>query len=263
MRTEEISDRMKTQWAGKPIAFFEEISSTNTVAKRLGEQGAPEGTLVLADCQTVGKGRRGRAWFSPAGTGIWMTLLLRPRLAPDRVSAITLVAALSVCRAIRDVTGLETGIKWPNDLVADGNKVCGILTEMSLEPGNIRYVVLGIGINVNQTGFPDDLPYAYSLALAAERELSREAIIARIWECFEEDYEIYLQTGDMSGLKDRYEEKLTNLGRTVQVLAPSGQWTGVAEGISDTGDLLVRDESGALRAVNSGEVSVRGVYGYI
>lgn len=262
MKTEEISVLMKTQWAGKPIAFFEEIDSTNTAARQLGEAGAPEGTLVLADCQTGGKGRRGRQWFSPAGTGIWMTLLLKPRIPAEKVSGLTLVGALSVCRAIREVTGLETAIKWPNDLVIGGRKVCGILTEMSMEAGQIRYVVLGIGINVNQTEFPEELPHAYSLAMAAGRGISREAIIARTWECFEEDYGRYLQTGDMSGLRKQYEAHLANLGQPVRVLAPTGEWSGVAKGISDSGDLLVMDEAGVLRAVNSGEVSVRGVYGY-
>lgn len=262
MKIGEISKRMKTQWAGRSIAFFEKIDSTNCAAKQLGEEGAPAGVLVLADCQTGGKGRRGREWFSPSGTGIWMSLLLRPQLPADKVSAITLVAALSVCRAIREVTGLKTSIKWPNDLVIDGRKVCGILTEMSMEAGQIRYVVLGIGINVNQTEFPDDLPHAYSLAMAAGQTLSREAIIAGVWECFEEDYERYLETGDMRGLRDQYEKHLANCGRQVRVLAPAGEWSGVAEGISDGGDLLVKDENGELRAVNSGEVSVRGLYGY-
>ena len=262
MKTKEISACMETQWAGGSIAFFEEIDSTNTAARQLGEAGAPEGTLVIADRQTGGRGRRGRQWFSPSGAGIWMTLLLRPKLTPDKVSAITLVAALSVCRAIREETGLKTSIKWPNDLVVNGKKVCGILTEMSMNPDRIHYLVLGIGINVNQTGFSEDLPHAYSLSMAAGHEFSRERIIARIWECFEEDYETYLRTGDMSGLKTEYEENLTNLGSKVCVLAPAGEWTGIAEGISDGGDLLVRDESGVLHTVNSGEVSVRGVYGY-
>lgn len=258
----EIGSRMRTQWAGRSIAFFKEIDSTNSWARKLGEEGAPEGTLVVADRQLSGRGRRGRGWFSPAGTGIWMTILLRPELSPDRVSAITLAAALSVCRAVREVTGLHTSIKWPNDLVVDGKKVCGILTEMSVEPDYIHYVVIGIGINVNQTDFPDDLPHAYSLAMAARHSISRAAIIARVWECFEEDYAAYLKYGNMRGLKERYEEHLANLNRPVRVLAPAGEWDGTAEGIDDSGDLLVRDRTGELHCVNSGEVSVRGVYGY-
>ena len=285
MDTGKISKEIQTQWAGRSIAFFEEIDSTNNMAGALAEEGAPEGTLVLADRQTGGKGRRGRQWFSPAGTGIWMTLLLRPELPPEQIPAITLVAALSVSKAIRHATGIETGIKWPNDLVVEGKKVCGILTEMRFVPGNRPYVLLGIGINVNQTEFPEDLPHAYSLRMAASKQRAsddicslsrqcksdketisgehlRERIIALICTYFEKDYEIYLKTGDMCLLKQEYEEKLTNLNREVQVLASSGSWLGVAEGISDSGDLLVRDAAGVLQTVNSGEVSVRGVYGY-
>ena len=191
-----------------------------------------------------------------------MSLILRPVIRPEQASMLTLVMGLSVVQAVRELFGLDAWIKWPNDMVIDGKKVCGILTEMSMNPDRIHYLVLGIGINVNQTGFSEDLPHAYSLSMAAGHEFSRERIIARIWECFEEDYETYLRTGDMSGLKTEYEENLTNLGSKVCVLAPAGEWTGIAEGISDGGDLLVRDESGVLHTVNSGEVSVRGVYGY-
>ncbi len=263
METEKISGYRKTQWAGRPIVFFDEIDSTNTAAKKLGEDGAAEGTLVVTECQTGGKGRRGRQWFSPPGTGVWMTLLLRPELKPEKTSAITLVAAVSVCRALREVTGLEISIKWPNDLVTGGKKICGILTEMSLDGERVRYAVVGIGINVNQEAFPEDLPHAWSLAMGAGHRFCRERIIGRAMECFEEDYGTYLQTGDMSGLKERYEGYLANLKRPVRVLAPSGQWEGVAEGIDNSGDLLVRDKTGEVRAVNSGEVSVRGIYDYV
>lgn len=245
------------------IVCLEEIDSTNNEVRRLGDAGAGEGTVVVADRQTGGKGRRGREWFSPAGTGVWMSVLLRPELRPDQVSGITLMAALSVCRAIRESTGLSAQIKWPNDLVIDGKKVCGILTEAAMNGNELRYVVLGIGINVNQTEFPEELPHAYSLALAAGRELDRDRIVACLLAYLKSDYERYLRSGDMGELKADYEAHLANLNQPVLVLAPAGEWTGVAKGISEAGDLLVRDESGELRTVNSGEVSVRGIYGYI
>ncbi len=244
------------------IIYLDEIDSTNNEVRRLGEAGADEGTVVIAKQQTGGKGRRGRAWFSPAGTGIWMSVLLRPELEPEKVSGITLMAALSVCRAIRRTTGLNTQIKWPNDLVIDGKKVCGILTEAVLEGNQLLYVVLGIGVNVNQTEFPEDLPHAWSLALAGGNVPDRENIIFGILKSLSEDYEQYLQFGDLRGLKEAYEAHLVNLNRTVRVLSPAGEWTGVAEGITDSGDLLVRNDQGELVAVNSGEVSVRGIYGY-
>jgi len=244
------------------IRFLEEVDSTNNEIRKLGDAGAEEGTIVVAEQQTGGKGRRGREWYSPAGTGIWMSVLLRPELSPDKVSGMTLMAALSVCRAIRTVTGLETQIKWPNDLVIDGRKVCGILTEAVMSGRELRYVVLGIGVNVNQTEFPAELPYAYSLAMAAGRALDRKQIIDEIVVCLGEDYENYLRSGDMSGLKSDYEKHLANCGMAVRVLAPSGEWSGVAVGISDSGNLLVRDETDEMKPVNSGEVSVRGIYGY-
>lgn len=247
---------------GAEILFLDEVDSTNNEIRRLGDAGAAEGTVVVAERQTGGKGRRGREWYSPAGAGIWMSVLLRPELEPDKVSGLTLMAALSVCRAIRRVTGLESQIKWPNDLVIDGRKVCGILTEAAMSGDELRYVVLGIGINVNQTEFPEELPYAYSLAMAAGHGFDRKRIIADIMDCLDEDYEKYLRTGDMSGLRPCYEEHLANRGMQVRVLASSGEWTGVAAGIADSGDLLVCDESGKLNYINSGEVSVRGIYGY-
>jgi BirA family biotin operon repressor/biotin-[acetyl-CoA-carboxylase] ligase len=158
---------------------------------------------------------------------------------------------------------LDAVIKWPNDLVVDGRKVCGILTEMNAEPDYIHDVMIGIGINANQTEFPEELPHAYSLAMAAGHPFSRASIIARVWECFEEDYAVYQQHGNLHGLKAPYERYLANLHQAVRVLSPSGEWEGVAEGIDDSGDLLVREKDGELRAVNSGEVSVRGIYGYV
>ena len=245
------------------IIYLDEVDSTNREIRRLGDAGAVEGTVVVADWQTGGKGRLGRTWFSPAGTGIWMSLLLRPKLSSEKVSGITLMAALSVCRAIRSMTGLNTQIKWPNDLVIDGKKVCGILTEAAILDGQLKYAVLGIGVNVNQTEFPGDLPHAWSLAMTAGRELDREGLIECCLNCLKEDYERYMQSGDLRQLRQEYEAHLVNLDHPVRVLSPAGEWTGVAKGITDSGDLIVLSDQGESVAVNSGEVSVRGVYGYI
>ncbi len=245
------------------IIYLDEINSTNREARRLGDGGAEEGTVVIADKQTGGKGRLGRTWFSPAGTGIWMSLLLKPKLPPEKVSGITLMAALSVCRAIRSATGLNTQIKWPNDLVIDGKKVCGILTEAAILDGELKFAVLGIGVNVNQTEFPEDLPHAWSLAMTAGREIDRARLIECSFNCLKEDYERYMRSGDLRQLRQEYETHLVNLNQPVRVLSPAGGWTGVAKGITDSGDLIVLNDRGETIAVNSGEVSVRGVYGYI
>ena len=247
---------------GERILCFEEIDSTNSEIRRQAENGEDEGLAAVAEYQTGGRGRRGREWFSPAGTGIWMSILLRPQLAPEKVSGITLMAALSVCRVLRSVTGLNAEIKWPNDIVIDGKKICGILTEAAMNGNRLDYVVLGIGVNVNQTEFPRELPYASSLAMEMGKMLDREKLLNCMLERLTEDYEVYLQSGDLRDLRAEYESHLTNLKNDVRVLASQGEWCGAAEGISESGDLLVRDREGHLHVVNSGEVSVRGVYGY-
>ena len=139
----------------KKIVYYEETDSTNIRARKLAEEGAPDGTLVVTDFQNAGRGRRGRMWVSPSGTGIFMSLILRPDILPSSASMLTLVAALAVYDGIKETTGLETVIKWPNDIVAEGKKLCGILTEMSAELEGIHYVVTGIGINANMTEFPE------------------------------------------------------------------------------------------------------------
>ena len=157
MSETEIKSLMETEWAGKEVLYFDEIDSTNNRAKELGEKDGTHGTLLVADRQVAGKGRRGRVWESPKGISIYMTILLRPQLIPTKAPMLTLVMAQSVAEGIRDVTGMEVGIKWPNDIVMNKKKVCGILTEMSTEIDYINYVVIGVGINVNQKSFDEEL----------------------------------------------------------------------------------------------------------
>ena len=153
----ELASMLHTQWIGTRLVYFDETDSTNTRARKLAEEGAPHGTLVVADRQTAGKGRRGKSWVSPAGTGIWMSMVLRPSMSPMSASMLTLIAGLAVVRGVKESTGLEAMIKWPNDAVLNGKKICGILTEMSTEVECIRYVIPGIGINVNMDGFPEEI----------------------------------------------------------------------------------------------------------
>ena len=261
----EIASRLRTRWAGRPVISLRETDSTNNEAKRRAEAGACHGTLITAERQSAGRGRRGRSWDSPGGSGIWMSLILKPSFSPARASMLTLAAALAVSEGIRRAAGLETGIKWPNDLVAGGRKLCGILTEMSAEPDYINHVVVGIGINANIRSFPEELAgRATSLLLELGSPVERAAVIAGVLEAFEGFYEEFLKTEDLSLLKDRYERSLVNMGRGVCVLDPKGEWTGTARGIDIYGRLLVEpDGAQELRAVESGEVSVRGVYGYV
>lgn len=260
----ELQSVMKSRWAGKNLYFFEEVDSTNNVVRTLAEQGAPEGTLAVAANQTAGKGRRGRSWVAPAGSSIMMSILLRPDFSPERASMLTLVMAMAVARGIREMTGLEAGIKWPNDIVADGRKLCGILTEMSTEIEYIRYVVIGIGINVSMKEFPEELSQkATSLELCLGHPVKRAPLIDACMRAFEVYYEKYLQTLDLSLLQEEYNRELVNVGRSVTVLAPAGEYTGISHGINREGELIVELADGEIRNVVSGEVSVRGIYGYV
>lgn len=246
------------------VKRFEETDSTNIQARLLAEAGAEEGTLVIAESQTSGKGRRGRSWVSPSGTGIWMSQILKPQIDPAKASQLTLVAALAVAAGIEDACGLQGQIKWPNDIVLSGKKICGILTEMSTEQLEIKYVIVGIGINVNMTDFPEEISEtASSLYLESGKLWDRERIISCILKRMEEYYECFLETEDLTGLKEEYESKLANRGRQVTVLDPKGNYSGLCLGITEDGELLVEREDGARVQVMSGEVSVRGIYGYV
>lgn len=261
---EEVESRLETAWAGRPVKYLPEVSSTNQYAKMMAEEGATQGTLVIADYQTRGKGRSGRSWTTPRGSAVAMTLVLRPQIAPARISMVTLVMGLAVTRACRDLYQIPAGIKWPNDVVVEGKKLCGILTEMSTEMTSVNYVVVGTGINVNVREFPQELQsLATSLLLETGEEHARAGLIARCMACFEEYYEKFLQAGDLSLIMEEYNELLLNRDRQVQVLGADGGYRGTARGIDRDGCLLVERENGALERVLAGEVSVRGVYGYV
>lgn len=260
----ELASSLNTAWAGSNLVYYDSTDSTNTRARRLAEEGAPHGTLVVADSQTAGKGRRGRHWEAPAGTGIWMTLVLKPDILPQSASMLTLVAALAVAEGIRRTTGLEAAIKWPNDIVCSGKKVCGILTEMSTEAEWIRYVIIGVGINVNIEHFPEELSEkATSLKLELGRQVKRSELTGAVMTAFEHYYAVFAGSGDLSGLTDTYNGWSANVGRTVEVLDPAGTYCGEALGIDSQGALLVKCSEGEVKSVISGEVSVRGIYGYV
>jgi BirA family biotin operon repressor/biotin-[acetyl-CoA-carboxylase] ligase len=249
---------------GREVEYHEVIDSTNIRARRLAEEGASSGTLVVSDCQSAGRGRRGRSWVSPSGKNIFMSLILRPDILPASASMITLVAALAVYDGIKNVTGLAVGIKWPNDIVANGKKLCGILTEMSAELEGIHYVVVGIGINVNMEEFPEEVRQrATSLLLETGEKVRRSRLVAAIMEAFEQYYEEFISQGDLSGLISVYNKHMVNAGKEVRVLDRSGDYIGKALGINEKGELLVEVKPGEVRHVISGEVSVRGIYGYV
>lgn len=260
----EIESRMKTKWIGKELHYKETTGSTNVDVKRLLDDGAKEGVLVVGGEQTQGRGRRGRSWQSPPDTNIYMSLGLRPDYQPDLAPMVTLIQAMAVAGAIKEVCNMDTEIKWPNDVVIHGKKICGILTEMSAEMGYVQYVVIGTGINVNIKEFPEEIrETATSLCIEKKETVLRAPIIAKTMEYFEKYYEKFLQTMDLSLLVDDYNRILVNCDKTVRVLDPQGEFEGIAKGIDEKGQLLVEKEDGTMTSVYAGEVSVRGVYGYV
>lgn len=264
MTEAEIKSLMHTDWVAKEVLYFDTIDSTNIKAQELAEKGYQSGTLVVADKQESGKGRRGRSWVSPSGTGIFMTLMIKPDINPNNASMLTLVAALAVAKAITSVTGEEALIKWPNDIVINGKKVCGILTEMNAQFDYINHIVVGIGINVHNESFPDEISQmASSLMIeAGGKRFHRAQIIAETMSYFEQYYDTFLKTQDLSALVREYDELLVNRNKSVRVLDPKEPFDGKAMGITPKGELIV-DTWESRKLVSSGEVSVRGIYGYV
>lgn len=246
------------------LCCFESIDSTNEEAKRRGEMGAAHGSVYVADTQTSGKGRRGRNWLSPAGEDIFFTILLRPELPLDCVSMLTLVAASAVAEGIDKATGQNSQIKWPNDIVLNRKKVCGILTEMNMEIDSIAYVVVGIGINVNRMEFREDIAdMATSLKKESGHAIERATLLSEILSAFFRDYKLFLEKQDLSPFLESYNQKLVNVGREVKVIKKGEEIIRTAIGINDRGELIVQDAEGNIEHIFSGEVSVRGIYGYV
>lgn len=258
---------VKSIWSaknlGQEIYYFDTLDSTNTKAKDFAEKGSVSGTLVIAEAQTAGRGRRGRSWESSKGEGIFMTMMLKPQINPNNASRLTLVAALAQAKALEEVTGEEVRIKWPNDIVLNGKKIVGILTEMSAQFDYINHIVIGIGINVHNEVFPEELQAsATSLYLETGKKFNRAQIIAKTWEYFEHYYDVFLETEDLSALMKEYNAMLVNMHKGVVVLDPKEKFEGKAMGITKNGELIV-DTWEARKLVSSGEVSVRGIYGYV
>ena len=257
-----IADQIHTKWAGKTVHFARETDSTNLWIKRLAKEGASEGTLALAEFQSAGRGRLGRSWEVPEGTSVMMSILLRPKFEPQYAPTLTLVMGMAVAKAVKKL-GFDVSIKWPNDVVVSHKKICGILTEMGVRDGKIDYAVIGVGINVNIKEFPEEMAdKATSLYLESGKEFDRSQIPGLVMEAFEEYYEKFAATCDLSGLKEEYESILANYNQPVRVLAKE-PYEGVARGITDGGELLVEKTDGTIATVSAGEVSVRGLYSYV
>lgn len=254
---------IRTRWIGKNLIIYDKTDSTNTRLKEAAKNNEPSGMVAIADEQEAGKGRLGRSWSTPKGDTLAFSILLRPDLLPEKASMLTLVTAIAAKRALKRIAGTAVQIKWPNDLVYKGKKLCGILTEMSVRNNYIDYVIVGIGINVKTVDFPEEIKEtATSIKLITKQNVQRTELLAALLEEFEILYEEFTHMQNLSWIKQEYEASLANKNKRVRVLDPLGEWMGQCIGIKDDGALLIRTDDNVIKEVISGEVSVRGIYGY-
>jgi BirA family biotin operon repressor/biotin-[acetyl-CoA-carboxylase] ligase len=240
------------------VEWRAEVDSTQLLARELARAGAEEGTMVIAETQTAGRGRLGRIWHSPAGANVYCSVLLRPAMPPAAVPQLALVAGLSVARAIEGL-GLAPALKWPNDVLLDGRKVVGILTEMEAELERVHVVIAGIGVNVNVAAadLPDYLrDVATSLAIAAGRPIDRVGFTADLVAALEADYRRFVE-GGFAAVREEYERRSALTGRLVTVRSSDGETTGEVRGTDDDGALRLVEAGGAVRRVIAGEVTLR------
>ncbi len=256
----QIQNGLKTQRIGKKIIHFKEIDSTNEEIKRQIKTDCPTGLVCTAEKQLNGKGRLGRTWLSEFGKGIWTSILLRPEISPMEVTCITLISGLAVAKSIKNITGLNASIKWPNDILVNDKKVCGILTEMSAQAENIDYIIIGIGVNVNNLEFPEEIAYkATSLCKELGKEVSRSKLLKEIL------YNLEIYTDEFvadfsSNLIEKYKDNCITIGRKVSVIRKGVEVSGIATDITKSGALIIKTDDSEKLEVSSGEVTVQGLY---
>jgi BirA family transcriptional regulator, biotin operon repressor / biotin---[acetyl-CoA-carboxylase] ligase len=251
-----LHKRLKGRLFGKRILHFFKTDSTNRVAMELGEAGESEGAVVIAEQQTAGRGRAGRTWHSERGTGLYFTLLLRPRLSPAQAPLLTMLAGIAAHSAISAQTGVAPELRWPNDLLLNGRKIGGILTEMHAEPSQVRFVIIGCGINVNQENFPAELAtVATSLRRETGRSHSRLELLVRLLVEFETDYNRFLREGPAVVIERFQQVSAFANGKRVRVDNGVHSYAGVTAGLSPEGLLLVKKYDGQVQAVIAGDVT--------
>ncbi|MDR0271569.1 biotin--[acetyl-CoA-carboxylase] ligase [Paenibacillus sp.] len=258
LETLSLIEAFKTNTIGKKLKVLESTISTQEEARVLAEAGAPEGTLVIAEEQTGGRGRMGRRWLSPKGKGIWMSLLLRPKQPLHCMPQLTLLTGVAVCRAVRRTTGVMAGLKWPNDLLVNGRKISGILLESAAEDEYVRYCITGIGIsaNLDMDDYPEELKdAATSLKIEAGEKVDRVQLIAAVWEEFEALYALYQEEG-FGPIASLWEALSVTLGKPVTVYTASGPVSGKADKLDPSGALLVITDDGRRVPVFSGDVKL-------
>lgn len=259
-----LACHLRTEVLGRPLYFFPTLDSTNTYAARLARDGAPEGTVVIADMQTGGKGRLGRTWVSPPRVNLYLSVILRPAVSIATAPSINLLAGVAVAETIASVCGLTPAIKWPNDVLVNDKKVCGILAEMQAAGSTLHAVILGIGVNLNAplSAFPEELRgKASSLSVVSGRRIERSLFTAALLTSLEKFYVLWLQQG-FSAVRAEWERYAADLlGKTITVAAAEGTVTGVVLGLDADGALLVRTDAEATpRRLLAGDVTVVGGY---
>ena len=267
LSAEAIRRELRTNFMGREVVYYRSVGSTNEVAKGLAREGAAEGVLVIAEHQTAGKGRLGRRWLAPPRTSLLFSLLFRPRfLAPHQAQRLTMVCSLAVVEAVEEVAGLIAALKWPNDIILEGRKLGGILTELGMKGEGLDYVVVGIGLNVNldfearPPGVSEEewatlAETATSLSRALGREVPRLPLLCRTVEAIEKRYVALREGHDPHA---EWASRLITLGRKVKVTTPEGVFQGLAEGVDAEGALLLRLEDGRRRRILAGDVTLRG-----
>nr|WP_277398361.1 biotin--[acetyl-CoA-carboxylase] ligase [Neobacillus citreus] len=255
---DEIRLGLTTEFIGKNIHYEETVESTQKIAHRLSSENVPEGTVVIAEEQISGRGRMNRPWHSPKYTGIWMSLILRPNIPLTKAPQLTLLTAVAIVQAIEEVTGLNPEIKWPNDILLNGKKITGILTEMQAEADQIHSIIIGMGLNVNQTkdDFPPELQnIASSLLIEKGDALSRASIIRSIFTHFEKLYLLFLEKG-FYPIKLLWEGYAISIGKMIKARTLTGVIEGKALGITDEGVLKIEDASGVIHHVYSADIEL-------
>ena len=246
------------------LYWYATIDSTNTQAKRLAKEGAPHGTVLIAGHQTGGRGRMGRSFQSPEGMGVYLSVILRPRCTPDKLMHLTCAAGVAMVQAVEKASGLRPQVKWINDLVINGKKLGGILTEMSVDKGIVDYAIIGIGINCLQKQehfHPDIADMATSLSLATEKNILPQVLAAAMVEAlWQMDAVLFTQKAQ---LMHCYKAACITIGNDIQVIRNDNIRPGKAVDLDEDGSLLVEYPDGSRETVFSGEVSVRGMYGYV
>lgn len=255
LHADDLFSRLRhTRVIGRDVRVFQETTSTNDIVEKLARDGVREGVAVFAEAQTKGRGRMGRTWISPAGQGLWFSVLLRPNITPQATTQLTVISATATARAIREETGLPVQIKWPNDILVNGRKVVGILTEMSAEGDAVRHVTLGIGVDVNIREFPSFLrDVATSLAIERGAKVDRPALAAAILRHLDHDY-ARICSGDFAGVAEEWEEQCITLGRRVRIHVGERVITGRAEALDRSGALLIRSDHGHQERILGGDV---------